>query len=109
MAACIRADLKLCKLLLGHGAAVGFEDRRGNAALSYASYRGNTKLLRTLIEDEGASVDVRSFDGRTPLFNAVEYNSPKVRRTNHGSFMLCDVIYVTFSSLFVTCLTAACT
>ncbi len=94
MAACIRADLKLCKLLLGHGAAVGFEDRRGNAALSYASYRGNTKLLRTLIEDEGASVDVRSFDGRTPLFNAVEYNSPKVDLTNYRHTYVMQFVYV---------------
>ncbi len=83
MAAAARADLRLCKLLLANGAAVNLEDGSGRSALSLGAYRGNVKLVRLLV-DEGASVDIRSFDGRTPLFSAVEYNSPKVGGTLPG-------------------------
>ena len=46
MVAAGRADVKMCRLLVAAGAAVGERDEEGNTALCYAAYRGGVKLLR---------------------------------------------------------------
>ncbi len=59
MASCVLGDAKTARLLLRCGASVEQEDSQGRSALCYAACRCNAKTVRALVEEEGASVDIR--------------------------------------------------
>ena len=62
---------QLCKALLGHGALVDFQDQRGSTALHLAVIRNQQTVARLLIE-AGASPELRSNSGQSPISLAIE-------------------------------------
>ncbi|NXQ36293.1 TANC1 protein, partial [Alaudala cheleensis] len=68
-AAAGRGKLEVCKLLLGHGAAVSRGSRRGAAPLLCAVRHGHCQIAKLLVE-HGADVNLSDKQGRTPLMVA---------------------------------------
>ncbi|NXY18911.1 TANC1 protein, partial [Atrichornis clamosus] len=68
-AAAGRGRLEVCKLLLGHGAAVTRANRRGVPPLLCAVRQGHWQIAKLLME-HGADVNLLDKQGRTPLMVA---------------------------------------
>uniref|UniRef100_A0A674GP59 Tetratricopeptide repeat, ankyrin repeat and coiled-coil containing 1 n=1 Tax=Taeniopygia guttata TaxID=59729 RepID=A0A674GP59_TAEGU len=68
-AAAGRGKLEVCKLLLGHGAAVTRASRRGVPPLLCAVRQGHWQIAKLLVE-HGADVNLSDKQGRTPLMVA---------------------------------------
>ncbi|NWV68272.1 TANC1 protein, partial [Malurus elegans] len=68
-AAAGRGKLEVCKLLLGHGAAVTRGSRRGILPLLCAVRQGHWQIAKLLVE-HGADVNLSDKQGRTPLMVA---------------------------------------
>ncbi|XP_063257178.1 protein TANC1 isoform X5 [Prinia subflava] len=68
-AAAGRGKLEVCKLLLGHGAAVSRASRRGAPPLLCAVRHGHWQIAKLLVE-HGADVNLSDKQGRTPLMVA---------------------------------------
>uniref|UniRef100_A0A8C5X2H5 Tetratricopeptide repeat, ankyrin repeat and coiled-coil containing 1 n=1 Tax=Malurus cyaneus samueli TaxID=2593467 RepID=A0A8C5X2H5_9PASS len=68
-AAAGRGKLEVCKLLLGHGAAVTRGSRRGILPLLCAVRHGHWQIAKLLVE-HGADVNLSDKQGRTPLMVA---------------------------------------
>ncbi|NWW82001.1 TANC1 protein, partial [Climacteris rufus] len=68
-AAAGRGKLEVCKLLLGHGAAVTRANRRGVPPLLCAVRQGHWQIAKLLVE-QGADVNLSDKQGRTPLMVA---------------------------------------
>ena len=63
-------DLKRAQTLFNRGVDVDFLDGDGWSALFYAAGEGHLRLVQWLVEDWGASVDLRAPDNCTPLWTA---------------------------------------
>ncbi|NXD26149.1 TANC1 protein, partial [Spelaeornis formosus] len=68
-AAAGRGKLEVCKLLLGHGAAVSRGSKRGVPPLLCAVRQGHWQIAKLLVE-HGAEVNLSDKQGRTPLMVA---------------------------------------
>nr|XP_021399148.1 protein TANC1 isoform X2 [Lonchura striata domestica]XP_021399149.1 protein TANC1 isoform X2 [Lonchura striata domestica] len=68
-AAAGRGKLEVCRLLLGHGAAVTRASRRGVPPLLCAVRQGHWQIAKLLVE-HGADVNLSDKQGRTPLMVA---------------------------------------
>ncbi|KAM0532289.1 hypothetical protein ACHAPP_007158, partial [Verticillium nonalfalfae] len=62
--------LHTVELLLLHGALIDSADYDGHTAVAWAAARGDTEMLKLLIE-RGVSADVTDNLGRTPLMHAI--------------------------------------
>lgn len=63
-------DLKRAQTLFNRGVDVDFLDGDGWSALFYAAGEGHLRLVQWLVEDWGATVDLRAPDNCTPLWTA---------------------------------------
>src|SRR5690242_7288876 len=63
--------LKLCRLLLEHGASVNTTDNDGFNCLHWAAGVGNPKICKYLTEEAAVAINCRSKkEGETPLHRA---------------------------------------
>ncbi|KAL9946215.1 hypothetical protein ACHAQF_006097 [Verticillium nonalfalfae] len=68
--------LHTVELLLLHGALIDSADYDGHTAVAWAAARGDTEMLKLLIE-RGVSADVTDNLGRTPLMHAIRFGHAK--------------------------------
>jgi len=66
-AAVFGRELPVIKWLIQHGADCNFEDSDGQTPLLLAVTEGLFDVVRVLVEEGGASVEVRDDDGRTVI------------------------------------------
>ncbi|TQV99490.1 ankyrin repeat domain-containing protein [Cordyceps javanica] len=67
-----RGSDDMVQCLLCAGADPMTKDANGRTALHYAAERSNTVILNRLVLGPEVDIDVRDFQGRTPLFTAVQ-------------------------------------
>lgn len=67
-----REDREGLQLLLAAGADPNEVNQRGETALHWATWRGRSVAVITVLLDAGAAVDVRRYDGRTAYALAVQ-------------------------------------
>ncbi|EFP74234.1 hypothetical protein PGT21_035315 [Puccinia graminis f. sp. tritici] len=58
------------------GYDINYQDNLGNTALHYAVIRQSPHVMELILEHEGADVDLRNKEGKTPLLCAVEIDHP---------------------------------
>lgn len=51
----------------------GIKEAKGKVPLHYASARGNTEVVRHLVESVGLDLRVRDKEGNSPFFTAIEH------------------------------------
>lgn len=60
--------IKVCMLLVKHGASVGFADKKsGRCALHWCTRNGHLPVAQWLVQEHGQSVNVETKDRTTPL------------------------------------------
>ena len=70
------------KALLAAGADVNYRSPvTGVSALSAASAEGRTNVVRYLVKNGNANINLRDLAGRTPIFYAVEKDQPQTLQT----------------------------
>ena len=74
--------LKQTKTLLANGANPDYRNlSSGLSALSSAAAEGNTDIIRALVQNGKANINLPDLNGRTPLMYAIEQNQPEAVRT----------------------------
>ncbi|KAH9473908.1 hypothetical protein MJO28_000259 [Puccinia striiformis f. sp. tritici] len=58
------------------GYDINYQDNTGNTALHYAIMRQSPHVMELILEHEGADVDLRNKEGKTPLLCAIEIEHP---------------------------------
>ena len=74
-----RGHVKICRMLIEHGAGVMAQNRDRETPLHLASREGQVEVARVLIE-RGADVTAQNKDGRTPLHLVVEWRHKELVR-----------------------------
>ncbi|KAJ5738251.1 Mg2+ transporter protein CorA-like/Zinc transport protein ZntB [Penicillium malachiteum] len=65
-------------ILLGAGANINAQDDNGRTALSFAAEHGNQSLVKTLVGEKKAILDIQDNSTKTALLLAVENGSPEI-------------------------------
>ena len=79
MLSCFIGDMRVTKVLLGHGADINLQNEEGITALMMSSYNGHTEIVELLL-DHHADVRVMTTIGMTALRFSTENGHLQVKK-----------------------------
>ncbi|XP_072043178.1 rabankyrin-5-like [Amphiura filiformis] len=74
----IQGMVKVCQMLLQHGANPDQQDSRGNTALHYAVGSKNQEVFDMLLAQKSLNLDLVNSDGNTPLWLALDTSTGEI-------------------------------
>ena len=70
-------DFEMIQSLIANGADPNFQNNEdGITALHYAAAHDNVRMIQFLL-DNGANIDIASYNGETPLYSALDQNAER--------------------------------